>query len=330
MAAPDNVERKTDGVLRYLNQYLEARFDHASRINPSMRRVRDDLAWHELAAVRQILAEAKGFGPEKFVVVDILTSFDAGRKNALYSTTDQHTIFNEIVSEAESDKKQSNIEGASIRNIGDFYKAIDPSLERTVLLVQTWIWWDLPDAVDLHVLDLQADRVAALRRTEMSPGLLNFYRVDMGDANANLTIDDVVDFEVKRSAALAQAFEARRAAEPGHQMIIQRQAASNESVDSQILNLAQRLRVIEQVRKTNSVEPPLRDHYARIFQVGPETVTADRVVAYEQEICATVRQKIRAQMESDQPLGEPYDFKKKQIELVGQKMTRIQAAAAKA
>jgi len=327
MALTEKQERKIEAVLRYLHQYLEARFEQACRINPSMRRVRDDLMWHEMATVRQVLAEGKGFGPDKFVVVDILTSFDAVKKAAMWQPSDQHSIFSEIVSEAETEKQQAKMEGIGIRRIGDFYKAIDPSLEKAILLVQTWLWWDLGDAVDLTILDLQAERVAALRRAQMTPDLLAFYRLDMHNPTAELTGEDVVAFEVKRSRDMAQAFEGRRASEPGFQMIIKREATHSEALDSDALNLAQRLRAVEQIRRTNSVDPALRDHYAKIFQCSPEAVAADRVIAYEQEACAVVRSKMRSHADGEQALGEPYNFKLRQIELVRQKMARIEAAA---
>ncbi|MCX7013490.1 MAG: hypothetical protein NTW86_13205 [Candidatus Sumerlaeota bacterium] len=328
MAASDKLTRKIDGILRYVLEYIEARFEHACRINPAMRHVRDDLVWQEMASMRQILASAKGFGPDKFFVVDILTSFDEKKKYALFNPTDQHNIFNEIVSEAEAEKeKQAKIEAATIRNIGDFYKAIDPSLGKAILLVQTWLWWDLPDALDLFVLDLQAERIAALRQREMTPDLLAFYRNEMNDPKADLSTQDVVNFEVKRSHEVAANFEKRRATDPGFQIIIKREAGPADALDAQILSLAQRLRVIEQVKRAGQLEPPLREHYAKVFQAAPEAVTPERVGAYEREICAGLRAKLRTQLETDSALGEPYNFKQKQLDLVRHKIAAVEAAA---
>lgn len=320
--------RKIDGVMRHVAEYMELRFAHACRINPELKRVKTDLTWHELASTRQTLGGLRSYGPDRYVIVDILTSFDEKKKGALFSQSDNQSLFPEIVSEAATEQ-QTAMDIPGVRSVGDFYKALIPTLGETALLVQTWVWWDLPDAFDLYVMDLQADRIAALRKSEMNPQLNQFYRAEMdkgAEDHSELTMDAVLQFELERTKNLAKAFELRRAEEPGFQKIIRRDALDDEDFGNHVQNLAQRLRVIEQARVNQSLDQPLLDHYGRIFNCEPAEVTCERVVKFEEENAATLRAGLQSMLDSDQSLGPPYNFKESQMDLVREKMSRAEAA----
>ncbi len=320
--ATERQMQKAEALLKVLRDYLQARFDHATRINPSMRRLADELMWQQLATVRQIFLELKSFGPERFVVIDILTSFDMRKRGALFSLSDQNTIFNEIVSEAGKEKEQKKFEGVTIGDIGSFYKAIDPSLEHAVLLIQSWIWWDLPDAMDLVLLDLQAERVKSLRQGGLTPEILSHYRQELNQPGAELTVNDAVALEMKRATEAATSFRHRRTLDPGYRLIIKRDPLPDASADALIQTMAQRLRVMEQVQKSG-VDATLKEHYSRMFKCDAEAVTPERIVAFEREALAASRAQLRRLLEGDGMWGEPYDYKQRQLGLISEKLARI-------
>jgi hypothetical protein len=279
-----------------------------------------------MASIRQTLLSLKGFGPEKFVVVDILTAFEERKKTALFNPSDQNTLFSEIVSEAEAESQQT-MEGTLITNIGGFYKAIDPSLEKTILLVQTWIWWDLPDAIDLYLLDLQAERIVALAKTERTPELLAFYRGEINDPTAELSMADIVELEMNRSRKVGQGFITRREIDPGYKLIVKRDVRRDDALGAHVQDLAQRLRIIEQTRQGEAMAPMLCEHYAKLLHCPAEDVTPERVQGHETAIVAAACSRLHAMLGSQQMLGEPYDFKHRQIELVRQKVAMSEASA---
>jgi len=327
MAVTEKQQQKIDALLRYIRDYLQARFDHACRVNPTLRSVADDLIWQQLMVVHQIVEETKAFGPERFCVIDILTSFDMRKKNALFSLTDQNTIFNEIVSEVGREKAQKKMEGVTITDIGAFYKTIDPSVENSVLLIQSFIWWDLPDALDLLILDLQLDRMRSLKQTQMSPELLSFYRNEMNNMNAELTMPDIIAFELKRSRETAASFLNRRPQEPGYRMIVKRDNLPDSAIDGVINTMAQRLRAIEQMQKSDALDQTLKEHYGRVLRLEPDAVTPERAVAFEREAYAAAKQQLRKMLDAEHATGEPYDYKHRQIGLVKDKLQRIEAVA---
>lgn len=327
MSVTEKQQQKIDGLLRYVREYLSARFDHACRINPILRRVADELMWQQLATVRQIVSELKSFGPERYMVIDILVSFDARKKGALFSLTDQNTIFNEIVSEVGREKAQKKMEGVTINDIGSFYKTIDPSIENAVLLIQSWIWWDLPDALDLYMLDHQLEHVKALVHTEMTFELLAHYRAEMNNPSADLKISDIVAFELKRAHEVASGFISRRRSEPGFKMIVKRDSMPDGAIEFVIMTLAQRLRIIDQVQKNPALDPTLKEHYVKTMRMDPESLTPERVMAIEREGFNVGKQQLRRMLENETALGEPYDFKLRQVELVKEKFGLIESAA---
>ncbi len=322
--ADEKVERKIDGLMVYLKEYLDLRFSHACRINPSIQRIREDLMWHEIASLRQVMAENKAWGPDKYVVIDILTSFDEKKITNLFTQTDNQQIFSEIVTEADTEKKKQQMDAEAIKDIGTFYKSIDPSLGATVLLVQTWIWWDLKDALILNLLDLQAERIAALQKMEMSTNLQVFYRNEMHLPEKSLTMEDVLAFELKRTRAIEERFNQRRQADPGYQIIIRRDPAPDKSFESQITALAHRLRVVDSIKKANKLDDAQKQYYAKLLRREPDSLTVEAALQCETSAIATARAALAKACADDQGLGEPYDFKKSQCKLAREKVARIE------
>lgn len=325
MAVSEKQERKIQGLLRCLSEYLTARFEQAARINPSLRRVQNDLVWLELASVRQVFATLKGFGPDRIAVVDVLLSFDDKKKDSLYTLTNQSTIYNQIVTEEE--EKKETMEGRGIRDLTSFYKMLEPGLERIITLVQTWIWWDLKDAVDLHLIDLQADKIRALSRAQMTPEIAEYYRIEMQEAPKDLSIGHALAFEFQRAKRAAAAFEHRRDTDPQHKIILKRDRINDEELDAQTEQLTRCLREVEQVRKADELQPETREEYAIVFACPPDQVSKQRVLDRVQENLAAQRAKLRAMLDSEESWGEPYDFKEKQGDMVREKMARMEETA---
>ena len=105
-------EKRIDGILALVKDYLDARFTHARRVNPRISHIYADIMWQQLATLRLILREGKAFGPVKYLVADILCSDDEPKRKALFNPVDQNSIMNEIidVEEEKRDQKAGTLE----------------------------------------------------------------------------------------------------------------------------------------------------------------------------------------------------------------------------
>lgn len=226
-AAPD---RNVDGILAYIRDYVRMREQQAVRVNSRLAGIIEDIAWVQLQNLRQLLQKPKAFGGEKYRVADILASADDAKRKAMLGTTDQNSIVSEIINRG--DEQTKRVADLAIHDMRTLFRMIDPSLENIVQLIQHWIYWDIPDASDLHHFDEQARRLETLRTIDLSDELRGKYRPALGKSvDQAVSESDVLNFEFKRLEAVCSRFVNRRNEDEGYQMIIGRDDTAGEPYD---------------------------------------------------------------------------------------------------
>jgi hypothetical protein len=219
-----------EGIMNYLHDYLRIRERQAVRMNPRIANVIGDMVWQQMENLRALLLKSKSFGPERYRVADILAGADDLKRRALFSLSDQNSILYEIVDRA--DDQQRRVAELDIHDMRSLFRAIDPSLERIVQLIQHWIFWDLPDAADLYQFDVQLERYAAVRVGELPEEVRARYTTVLRKApGQEVSTSEVVLFEVKRLEGILNRFVARRVEEEAYMMIIQRDEQAEGAAD---------------------------------------------------------------------------------------------------
>lgn len=229
-SAPVVQDRNVDGILSYIRDYLHMREVQTVRVNTRLAGVIEDIAWVQIQNMHRLLKKTKAFGGEKFRVADVLSSSDEVRRKALLGTIDQNSIVSEIINRG--DEQTKRVADLTIHDMRTLFRMIDPSLENIVQLIQHWIFWDLPDASDLHNFDEQVRRLDTLRTIELNEDLLMKYRPALGKTiDESVLAEDVLNFELKRLDAIYTRFVNRRNEDESYQMIIGRDDAIGDPYD---------------------------------------------------------------------------------------------------
>lgn len=312
-------DRTIDGILSHLRDYLTIRGQQAIRVNAKIDKVIPYIVWQELETLRLILQKQRMFGPDRIRVADILAGDDEHKKRGLFSHSDQNSIIFEIVNK--TDEQQKRVAEMEIHDMRTLFRAIDPSLERIVQLIQHWVLWDLADAALLFHFDEQKQRCAQLRSSEMDDELRAKYRKTLHKpTDEPVSTSEVLQYEANRLATIAQTFAARRAEEDAYVMIIRRDEQSHSSTNDKILELAQCISALERASQMDgAVDPQLADEYAMIMECLPEDVTVDNVLKFERGRVLQARKSLITWLGEDDQYGEPYDYKRAQAaDLVAQ------------
>lgn len=320
-------DRNVEGILHYMRDYLSVREQQAIRINPRIANIIDDLVWSQVANMKMVLEKQKGFGPERIRVADILVSEDELKRKALFSHSDQNSIIFEIINK--SDEQKRAMAELAIHNMRTLFRAMDPSLERIVELIQHWLLWDLPDASDLFHFDEQARRCSAICATTISQDLRARYRAAFHKRPEEaMTNSEIVNFELKRLEIILARFQQRRTEEEAYMMIIRRDEQPYSASNQEIVRLAKHLKTIELVEKTSGpLDASLIEYYATAFRCQPEEVSPEKILDLEKKNVADGKKSLENYLQDDRFLGEPYDYKKMQTQQLRDRHARHQAHA---
>lgn len=307
-------DRNVEGILHYLNDYLSVREQQAIRVNPRIANVMGDVVWAQVENLRQILQGLKSFGPERIRVADILVGDDELKRKALFSHSDQNSIVHEIINRP--DEQRGRVAELAIHDMRTLFRAMDPSLENIVQLIQHWLLWDLPDAADLFHFDLQVARCAYLRSNPLTDELRERYRTALHKRPGEpITDKDIITFELQRLEHILQAFVARRAEEKAYMMIIRRDEMVGSASSQEILRLAEHLRILEALEKESGPLPSqLKDRYAKLLCRTPDEVTREQAIDYEKKVIAEGKRRLHGYIEDDRYRGEAYDYKRVQMQ----------------
>lgn len=319
--------QRVDGILSHLDDFLDKRFAQAGRVNPKVTAVEGDIRWHQRATIELMLMSSKGFGPIKLVVGDILASADEEKKRALFNPVDQVSVLNEVIPNEDEAGGQRRAGMLEIRSVSSFYRALDPSLEKIVTLVQTWIWWDLRDASDLYRFEAQEARLKSLKNCNFDDAMQEHYRKEMGIRNAELTREQVLKFEMDRTAEIVVRFARARAAEPGHEIIVasEERSGSSES-DAACVRLAKRLAAIEKIRaqQDNNMDVSVKEYYAKQMHRSAEQLTPETILRYETSLANRDREVLMDTMVRRTAVSKTSNYKAVKLESMKKRFQALQ------
>ncbi len=316
-------QRRVDGIISIVKEFLDARYEHAVRVNPSIGHVYGDLSWQQLVTLRQIIGQTKAFGPVRFYVCDILASDDEEKKKALFLPTDQNTLMNEIVNLAD-DTTDTRHGVLGVRDMRSFYRALDPSLEQIVELIQTWIWWDLPDASDLYTFDHDYQRVVKLAKQSINEKIVEYYRKLMKrHSDDEPGKAEILEFEIEKLEEIRKRFRRRREEEGGYQMILKREEKSSKAFEDMALSLAGHIEKLNKIESLDELTDDLRKEYAKKFQMSPSDITKNMALEYEKQGVKNLQDKLKESLNMGRTLGEPFDLKLRKLHEIEQRLAKL-------
>jgi len=230
MAINPKTQRRVQGILKKIQDYMDIRFAHACRVNPNIRHIYEDVRWQQLTTLRLLIESTKAWGPDRYYVADVLCEENELRKKSLFNPTDQNSILNEIIDIKEELDKERRSGQLPIRDMRTFFTALDPSLERIVELIQTWIWWDLADACDLVAFEHQAQVIKKVQGLKIEGAVMEHYQKILRKAASEIDKKLVLDYEFNRLNTIFERIRERRTLDAGHEMIIKRDMKKDKTL----------------------------------------------------------------------------------------------------
>ncbi|MFP4381407.1 MAG: hypothetical protein ACLFUS_12975 [Candidatus Sumerlaeia bacterium] len=330
MPLTEKQQKRVEGIIGKLNDYLDKRFSQARRVNDKVGAVEADIRWHQLTTVRQVIESAKSFGPVKLFVADILASADEEKKRMLFNPVDQVSMQNEIIpsedERADSARRAGQLE---IRDVSSYYRSLDPSLEKIIRLMQTWIWWDLRDAADLYRFDVQEQRLMGLKDRDLDEATIEHYRKEIGARpGLELSKNDIIKHEMDRTEEILHYFQIRRNEEHGYQMIVvSEEREGNPEADALCIRLAKRLTAMDKIRNQgDNLDDSVKKFYAGQLSISPDQLTGEKALEFEGHMAARDRQRLAEQLSTDYSLGQTINYKATQLEKLKKRLAKLKKA----
>jgi len=305
------VEGKVQAIMRLMSEFLDTRFTQAMRINPRLENARKDLEWQQKMQLEIILRSNKSLGIEKFIVSDILMGDDERMKRRVMALNDQISVFHQIV-EVEEEKGKGT-EAVGVTNLRGLYKFIDPSLENFMVLVQSWVLWDLMDAAEFsRIAEDINDMMSLLSSATLPPEIEKNYRTVKNIENPSIKVDpeDVLIYRWHCIKLLLEKKKFELSEEPAYKMIVRRDPLKGTSLDSFIAKYYQSMAKIHSLRKSAALPEADRATYAAALGVKPEEMTAELALQFENMSLESAKEGIIQISKGESPLGAPYNLKK--------------------
>ena len=303
-----------EAIIGHVRQYLALRSVVTVRANPRMKDLWPNLQWTIITQLRKTLENDKMWGPNRFVIGEVLCSDDKHKIRDIFNPTNQVSIQTEVV-----DKKDtSGHTTADILEIHDFrslYSSIEPSVATAPNVIQIYIWWDLPDACDLARIDLKSACVRLVRERGASDALRARYAALMGRADTEApTAEEIIIYELRRIRENIQHFHRRRHDEPGYQIVpaAKPRAACGNS-DPLVTEIARELSVLSSLESGSPMDPKLRAQFAKALRVADDAVTNEAAATLLRQKIIDNKIKLR-EMLADEADGDYYNFKWAQFE----------------
>jgi hypothetical protein len=230
MSLNPKTQKRVESILKKIQDYMDIRFTHAVRVNPKIGHVYDDVRWQQLTTLRQILESSKAFGPDRYYVADMLCDDNMLRKRALFTATDQNSIFNEVINIKDRMEWEKRAGQLPIHDMRTFYSALDPSLEKIVELIQTWIWWDIADSSGMVAFEHQAIIMKQLQTVPIEGQILEHYQKTLKKAASELDRKMILQYEFDRLENIYKEYQERRTEEAGFQMILKRDVKEDKTL----------------------------------------------------------------------------------------------------
>ncbi|MBN1475154.1 hypothetical protein JXA47_00225 [Candidatus Sumerlaeota bacterium] len=307
--------RRVEGISTNVDEYLTLRFGHAERVNPKLGQLVDDLKAQLLVTLREVLVKGRAWGSDKHMVADVLCGEDLQKRYDLFNTTGQYSILHEIVSALDERKEGASADAIRVTNMRDLYQAIDSQIGDLIELAQTWIWWDLPDAVTLQAYQGQTNIIRRLLDMELTEQVKDHYRnmLELKPTD-EVTREMMLAHHLANLERLVTEFGLRRRDDLAHQEVLKRDIVESHGVDLLIMELATELQALERLEKTDPFDDKIMAHYARRLAADPAHLTRDHILMWQREHVADLKTKLLSALHSGQILGRPYNFKERQLE----------------
>ncbi len=321
-AQTPNQKRAVEKVIGWVQNYLDARHSALVRIRPEVDRVWDDLVFQGIVQLQLTLSNSKPFGPLRYHVAETLVGDDERRIRDFLSPTHTNSIMAEIV-EQEEKANVKKMEGTlEIHDLRTLFKTIEPSFTSLVSLVQTFIWWDFEDAVDLARFDIKEVRVRGYLDGKLTDEARAWYK-DMLQLKEQPSDDDIINYELLQMKRSLDNFAARRNGEPGYKRIIARDQVGADSANQVIQVLANHLRMQAHLRGGNPLDATLTQQFSQVLGIDASQVTVERALAFVDRAVAENRTALRGLLNSANAGGKPYSLKPRQEEEVRRRFTAI-------
>lgn len=322
--------RNAEQIIQHLNEYLSIRFDHAIRIKPSLKTIKEDMLFHEIANVRRCLMAEKIYGPVRKTVSDVLVSDSDKERNQLFSATDQNSIQVELVSHVQDEKVESTRGQIRIHDIKNLYGCIEPDLLDLVDLIETWIWWDIPDAVELTRFEQKVAVVQLIEKGELPDKLRRRLSVlvhvpeqeseeegEKKQPEFKIADDEeILSYEITQMKLICDRWAYRRKYELGYMFVLQRDRIEGTNQGEYVHLIAEKIREYDKIEHLEAMDDEIRHRWAPVLRIKPESVTRELIMQQMQTELVTLEKEMIEGSENEVNLGPPYNYKAKQFKKI--------------
>jgi hypothetical protein len=317
----------TEAILKHLNEYLSIRFDHAIRINPALRTIKEDLLYHEVENVRTCLMGEKIYGVNRMVVAKVLMGDDEKKRRGLMSPTDQNSIQVELVSHVRETVAQATRGQIKIHDLKSFYSAINPMLNEMMDLIETWIWWDVFDSSEIARFEQKLGLLQLMRQGRMPPEMRRLYGTlirtpaeGASEATAEtdqaVTDDEILQYEGEKLVHIRDQWKMRRQYDHGYMFVLQRDELPAVNQGALIHQIADRVREYDRIDQSTDIDEDMRHAYAPTLKVAPAKVTREILLEHLQAKLVEAEREMLLHTDAERHLGPPYRFKVRQLEII--------------
>lgn len=314
-------QQAVDQIAGRISQYLEARYLAIRRMNPKLDLVWEDLTWQSMNSLRTSLSNFKAHGPLRLNVAETFVGDDEKRQHDFLNPTHQNSIFPEVIDQADKKDSQRTAGQLEIHDMRTLYQSVEASLQNVVQLIQTFIWWDIVDAIDLARFEVKAQRVQAFTTSGVGDETRAWYQQSR-KLPSPPSDEEVILIELVGMRASHDNFQARRVGEPGYKMIVRRDPAPHETAEALIPALANQMAISQRLHSGGGLDDQLRAQFAPALGVEPAAVTADRAIVFIDRLVAENRERLRSALLGGAS-GKPYDMKARQAAELHQRYVQL-------
>lgn len=323
MEMSQSQRRRVDGICHHIDEYLTLRLAHAERVNPKIGHFMDDLKAQVLVNLRETLTKARAWGTDKMMIADVICGDDLTKRYDVFNMTGQYSILHDIVTSL--DDHQRGADAIRITDLRMLYMAIDSAMGGLIELSQTWIWWDLPDAVALHCHNSQVARIKKLIKMELNEQIKEYYKNAMNiSGGEDIDMDMIMGHEYRRLMRIVTEFELRRRDDLSHQQVLKRDVLDDKGVNALIIELAEEVRLLEKIEGMETIPEDLQSDRARKMGADPNKIDRDHIVLWQRRHVAEMENQTHTALLTGQVLGPPYNFKVAQLEQMKTDVKSIQ------
>jgi hypothetical protein len=304
--------RRVDGIIEHVEEYLTLRFAHAERVNPKISQFVDDLKAQLLHGLRLILSHGKAWGAEKFVVADVLCGDDLRKRYEVFNLTGQYSILHDVITSL--DEHEHGADAIRITDLRALYHSIDTTVSGLIELAQTWIWWDLPDAVCVHAFHGQISRIHRLLAAEITEKITEYYHgIFQSVPEEEITRDMMIGHEWRRLMRMLTEFELRRRDDLTHQQVLKREIVEGHGINQRVYDLSDHIRSLETIEAAETIDEESRERYAQKMATDPARLDRGHVLSWLCDQVASITRQLHTAVITGKVLGPPYDFKAHQL-----------------